>query len=397
MKLYQININANSGSHGRIAEEIGQLVISKGWESYIAYGRWSNPSKSNLFRIGNMRDEKWHALNSRIFDNHGLLSKRSTRRLVEHISQVKPDIIHLHNIHGYYLNYPILFEYLSTINTPVVWTLHDCWSFTGHCAFFTYNQCDGYLSGCKKCRFLKTYPKSVLFNHSSENFDLKKKYFNSLNNLTLVPVSNWLFELTRRSMLGGNNIQMIHNGIDLQVFKPIEDEITTIPFDKKVVLGVSFDWDERKGLGDFVTMRKLLPDDYIIILVGLNKTQISKLPSGIIGIERTQSTLELAKYYSRANVFANPTYEDNFPTTNIESLACGTPVVTYETGGSPEAIDAKTGAVVKYGDVNEFCRRLQMVCEKKDEMSSFCRERAEQLYNKNDRYNDYFNLYQSLL
>lgn len=395
--LYQINITANQASHGRIAEEIGLLAMSKGWDSYIAYGRWANPSMSHLYHIGNMWDERWHGLQSRLFDNHGLSSKWATRKLIKNIEEVKPDVIHLHNIHGYYLNYPLLFDYLSITNIPVVWTLHDCWSFTGHCAFFTYCQCNKWRNNCDGCAFKSTYPKALLWSNSKRNFDLKNKYFNSIENLTIVPVSEWLSNLVAYSFLRDHHRKMIHNGIDLNVFQKKDSSIHFVPEEKKVVLGVSFDWDERKGLQDFVKLRDFLSDDYIVILIGLSKKQIKSLPKGIIGIERTQNINELVLYYSRADVFANPTYEDNFPTTNIEALACGTPVVTYNTGGSPEAIDENTGVVVPYGDIDAFYEAIIYVASNKIKMSDYCRKRAEFFFNKSDRYQDYIDLYYFLL
>lgn len=400
-KLLQINITANWGSHGRIAEEIGQLAMQNGWESYIAYGRWANPSKSHLIKIGCMWDERWHGVQSRLLDNHGLASKRATKQLISAIKEIKPDLIHLHNIHGYYLNYPLLFDYLSHAEIPVVWTLHDCWSMTGHCAYFTYAKCEKWKTECSNCENLDSYPISYIIDNSRSNYAKKKKYFNIIRNLTLVPVSDWLFGIVTQSLLKKNTVKVIHNGVDVEIFKPLGRG--TLPKGllngKKIVLGVSSKWEKRKGLEDFIKLRNLLSNDYQIVIIGLSEGQKKKMPDGVDGICRTDNIEELVRYYSSADVFINPTYEDNFPTTNIEALACGTPVITYRTGGSPEAIDENTGMVVEVGDINGLVAGIKKLClsDHKEETRRLCRERAVKYFNKNDRYREYLDLYQSLL
>jgi glycosyltransferase involved in cell wall biosynthesis len=287
-----------------------------------------------------------HGLQTRIFDNHGMASKIATKKLIKQIKQINPNIIHLHNIHGYYLNYAILFEYLNELNIPIVWTLHDCWSITGHCTYFSFVGCNKWKSECYSCPQKKSYPTSWFIDRSKENFRLKKKHFTSLSNMTIVPVSNWLSDLIKESYLHKYPIRTIHNGIDLSVFKPSDSEKFKSMYNiqnKFILLGVANKWELRKGLKDFVELSNLLDSDYKIVLVGLSRKQIEQLPDNILGIERTESVEGLAEIYSAGDVFLNPTYEDNFPTTNLEALACGTPVITYETGGSPEAIDESTG------------------------------------------------------
>lgn len=397
MKLLQINITANWGSHGRIAEEIGQLVIKQGWESYIAYGRTAIPSQSHLIRIGSMMDERLHGFQSRLLDNHGLCSVRATMKFIKQIDQIKPDIIHLHNIHGYYLNYPILFDYLSKLDTPVVWTLHDCWSMTGHCAFFTYANCNRWKTGCHHCQNLHTYPKSFFVDRSKENYLLKQHCFTSVKNLTIVPVSQWLADIVSDSFLSKHPVKMIHNGVDLNKFRVLEKKRPSS--EKRTLLGVSSVWEQRKGLGDFVKLRNLLDDSYDIILIGLTKKQIDSLPAGIKGITRTNDVDELVQYYNQADFFVNPTYEDNFPLTNIEALACGTPVVTYQTGGSPEAIDDHTGLVIEYGNVCALAEGIRMLSHDANmlERRLHCRQRAEMLFNKDNSYQQYICLYSKLV
>lgn len=397
-RLLQINVSANWGSHGRIAEDIGQLAITKGWDSYIAYGRMANPSNSHLIKIGNKCDIVWHGIGSRLSDNHGLASRGATCKLVNVIQSIQPDVIHLHNVHGYYLNYPTLFDFLVQYNRPVVWTLHDCWSFTGHCAYFTYTKCDKWKTGCFDCPNKNNYPASYLLDRSRRNYKLKKEYFNSLNKLTLVPVSEWLYDLLSESFLSDIPRKCIHNGIDLDIFKRNNDLQSICP-NQKVVLGVCSVWDFRKGLKDFIELRHWLSENYIIVLIGLTKQQIKELPDGIVGIERTNDVQELAAYYSRADVFVNPTYEDNFPTTNLEALGCGTPVITYKTGGSPEAINQKTGIAIECGDIIALSDAIKRICNSdcRHILRRDCRERAERCFDKVKCYQEYFKLYDSLI
>ena len=396
MKLLQINVTANWGSTGKIAEDIGKVAIREGWQSWIAYGRGNPKSESNLIRIGNDFNMRLHGIQSRLFDNHGLASKNATRQFISQIKEISPDIIHLHNIHGYYLNYPILFDYLKTWGGPVVWTLHDCWPFTGHCAYYDYAKCNKWQTECHECPQLKSYPASLWKDRSKINFVAKKKSFLSCPNLTLVPVSDWLKGELSRSFLCGYNAVTIHNGIDVNVFHPVLHP--TFDADKKIVMGVASVWDKRKGLDEFIRLRKILSNDYEIVLVGLSENQIASLPDGINGIRRTESVEQLVSLYNRANVFVNPTLEDNFPTTNLEALACGTPVITYNTGGSPEAIDANTGAIVAYQDVYGLAKEIKIMCNSHfSRVSEKCRHRAISLYDKDIVFKMYLGLYNNLI
>lgn len=399
--LLQINSVVNTGSTGRIAEEIGQTAIATGWKSYIAYGRNDRPSQSELIKIGNDWDIKMHGFQTRFFDRHGLGSKSATQELIGKIKEISPDIIHLHNIHGYYVNIEILFNYLQKINIPVVWTFHDCWPLTGHCAHFTFVGCEKWKTQCYNCPQKKNYPSSWVVDRSEKNYNLKKELFTSLPNLTLVPVSNWLSEILKESYLQHYPLNVIHNGINTEVFKPSSDKVFRIKYsleNKFILLGVATSWGLKKGLYDFIELSKLLKTDYQIVLVGLSRKQIEQLPDNILGIERTESVKELAEIYSASDVFVNPTYEDSFPTTNLESLACGTPVITYKTGGSTEAIDELTGIVVEQGNIGKLIDAIKMVKSNgKQSYSEACVNRAHRLYKKEDRYQEYIELYNSLL
>lgn len=397
-KLLIINVTANSGSTGRIAEEIGQTAISNGYDTYFAYGRLARESKCKLIKIGKKLNVRLHGIESRLFDNHGFSSRIATKRFIKEIEKIKPDIINIHNLHGYYINVKILFEYLNKTNIPIVWTFHDCWPFTGHCSYFDRYNCTKWKTECHSCPNKHGYPSSLLLSRAKRNFNKKRKLFSNYKKTTIVTPSNWLSDITKQSFFKGKNIVTINNGTDLTTFKIVNgNKRHSLNLqNKKIVLGVASIWDKRKGFDDFIRLNELLSDDYKIILVGLNKKQIESLPENIIGIERTESVHELAELYSMADVFVNPTYSDNFPTTNIEALACGTPVITYKTGGSPEAIDEMTGVVVEQGNINKLKEAIESVAKDKAMYTERCRERAVNLYNKQDRFNDYINLFNSL-
>jgi len=393
MKILQINTAVNSGSTGRIAEDIGKTLIFRGHESFIAFGRGNQKSNSKLIRIGNKLDFYVHGIISLFTDRHGFGSKRATRKFLKQVDVIKPDAIGLHNIHGYYLNVDILFKYIKEKNIPVLWTFHDCWPFTGHCSYNT--DCDN----CTKCQ--RKYPTSIFLNQSTRNYNDKKLIFNQVKKLQIITPSIWLKDLVHQSFLK-YPVQCVNNGIDLNQFQPSENykklkEKLHLK-NKKIILGVASTWDKRKGLSDFIQLASLLDTNYKIILIGLTSKQIQRLPKNIMGVQRTESIAELANYYSMADVYINPTHKDNFPTTNIEALACGTPVITYNTGGSPESIDDETGKIIKKGDVKGLWHGIQdLALHSQEHYAKVCRNRALQLFNKEDRYLDYLRLYETLL
>jgi len=393
-KLLQINITANWGSTGKIAESIGLASMDAGWESYIAYGRWCNPSKSHLIKIGGRFDMYFHFAEQRIRDNEGLCSRGATRKLIAQIEEIRPDIVQLHNIHDHYLNYRILFEYLNKTDIKVVWTFHDCWAFTGHCFHFVTKDCMRWQTGCHDCPMKNVLPKTFLDN-SNEHYELKKQLFGGNKNLTIVPCSDWMAGFVKQSFLKDKRIEVIKNGVDLKVFKPAVNDNANHNFG---ILAVSSVWNEDKGLSDIYKLREMLPENYWITIVGLTRKQVEALPSGIVGIERTQNVQELVKLYSDANILINPTYADTFPTVNLEALACGTPVVTYKTGGSPEAIDDKTGIVVEQGDIEAMADAIKAICEDDEtQYAMACRKRAEECFDKEANYEKYIRLYEGLL
>ena len=328
---------------------------------------------------------------------HGFGSTLATYRFIQKIKKIKPDIIHLHNLHGYYLNISVLFKYLSKANIPIVWTLHDCWSFTGHCTHFESKGCYKWRTECGYCPLLMLQYKSRLVDRSKRNFLIKKNLYSNIKNMTIVPVSNWLGNLANESILNKHRIMVINNGIDLDLFKPTVSNVRErlgIRKDKKMILGVVA--SGFKGKKEFIALSK--DANYQIVLVGIRKNWMVDVPDNIICIPRTNSQKELAEYYSAADVFVNPTEDDTFPTTNIESIACGTPVVTYNAGGSPEILDEHTGIVVNRDDINALHKAIDAVLANgKQYYLSACRNRAVNNYNKNERFRDYLDLYSELL
>jgi putative colanic acid biosynthesis glycosyltransferase len=399
--LLQINSVVNYKSTGRIVEEIGQTAIASGWESYIAYGRNERPSSSNLIKIGTDKDVKLHGLQTRLFDRHGLSSRKATSDFIKQIDNIKPDIVHLHNIHGYYINIEVLFHYLKNANVPVVWTFHDCWPITGHCSYFSYVGCEKWKSQCFECPQKSGYPASYFIDSSKKNYILKKELFNSLPNLTLVPVSQWLSGVLKESFLQNYPIRVINNGINTEVFKPSLSSDFRNKYgleDKFIMIGVATSWGERKGLKDYIELSKILESEFQIVLVGLNKKQIEQLPNNILGIERTDNVGELADIYSSADLVLNLSYEETFGLTTVEGFACGTPGIVYNATASPELIDVSTGIVVEQGNINKLVDAIYSIKKKgKEYYSEACVNRAYRLYKKEDRYKEYIDLYESLL
>ena len=381
-------------STGKITQQIGEAAINHGWESWIAYSSREPlmPSRSHIIKVGSIVDPYFHYAESKLFDREGLSSRRATMKLVEKIQEINPDIIQFHNIHDHWLNYRILFEYLNSTDIKVVWTFHDCWAFTGHCFHFVTKDCQKWKTECHDCPLQREYPKTLL-DRSRKNFELKKRLFTSNPNLTIVGCSNWMADLVHMSFLKDKRIEVIHNGIDLNVFKPSGSKPNDGTFR---VLAVSNVWNKEKGYYDILKLREHLPTDFEIIIVGLTADQLKELPKGIKGIQRTQNVQEMVDLYSSSNVLINPTYADTFPTINIEALACGTPVITYKTGGSPEIIDEKTGIVVEQGNSDALTKAITSLRENPLNTEE-CRMRAEVLFNKEERFREYIKLYEQLL
>lgn len=353
MKIVQINTFSNK-STGAIMNKIHKYLLNNGNESYIVWGRGRKAENNHELFLDDSIGVYYHVMYTRLTDKTGFASNKSTKKLLDFLDKIKPDIVHLHNIHGYYINIKELFNYLKKNNIKIVWTLHDCWAFTGHCPHFEYIGCEKWQEKCKECPQINIYPKSYVDN-SSWNYSIKKELFNGAN-LNIITPSKWLAKLVKKSFLKDYSVKIINNGINIDIFKDRKNNFRKAHNleNKFIILGVSSDWTERKGIYDFVKLSKKLPKDYIIILVGIKENQRKILTNNMIGIEKTNNQLELSKIYSSADVFFNPTYEDNYPTVNLEAIACGLPVFTYNSGGSIES--AINGIIVK--DVDDFLNKI---------------------------------------
>lgn len=400
-KILQVCVDGNMGSTGRIAETIGKLAISHGWESYIAHGRFKRPSESHIIQIGSRFDVFMHGIQTRLFDRNGLGSRQATLKFVERIKAIRPDLIHLHHLHGYYINIKILFNYLAQESIPVVWTFHDCWSITGHCTHFDFVGCEKWKSECNNCPQIKEYPASIFVDRSKKNFYLKKTLFTSVKNLTIVSVSNWLNNIVGVSFLEHKSRLVIYNGIDIDLFSPKSDKSIRLKYqleNKFMIFGVARPWNKRKGLNDFIALSKKIKGDTIIVLVGLNDNQINTLPKNIIGLPGTENQSELSNFYDSADLYMNLSVQETFGLTTAEALACGTPAVVYNATACPEIIDEYTGIVVRKNDINGLLDSIETI--KKNGKASYsiaCRERAVKLFNKNDRFMEYISLYEKML
>lgn len=378
MKIVQINTFSNK-STGTIMMNIHKELLNEGYDSYVIWGRGRKPKNSREIYMNDSLGVKIHALMTRITDKTGFYSKTSTLKLINKLDEIKPDVVHLHNVHGYYINIEILFNYLKANNIKVIWTLHDCWSFTGHCPHFDYIKCDKWKEQCYDCPQIKCYPKSFVDN-SKWNYITKKELFCNLN-MTIVTPCLWLSKLIKESFLKQYNVIVINNGIDRSIFKETKSDFKNKYNlnNKKIILGVASDWTEQKGFNDFIELSKIIDNNTMIVMVGLNNKQLKKLPNNIIGIKRTENVEQLTEIYSSADVYFNPTYADTFPTTNLEALACNTPVITYNTGGSPESVK-NNGYIIEKGNYKKVIDILKNIDVKVQYKDIFTKENMIKKY-----------------
>lgn len=363
MRYLFINVVAGSGSTGKIASEQCRQLIKEGHQCVLAYGRWkANCDDIETYKIGTSFDYRIHGLYTRLFDQHGFGSKRATRKFLQWVDTYNPEVIWIHNIHGYYINIEMLFEYLKKNDKKVYWTLHDCWSFTGHCAYFTYVRCDRWKTGCHGCPQKNSYPQSLCADSSRINYEKKRNIFCGVKDMTLITPSQWLADLAKESFLKEYPVEVVKNQINKEIFKPTPSDFRRKHGidDKIILLGVASTWDARKGLKDYIELSKMLSDKYIIILVGLSKKQLKSLPSNILGLPKTESAIQLAEIYTAADVFVNCSYEENYPTVNLEAQACGTPVIAYDVGGTKETIRISelNNSLVSSGNVADVYRNI---------------------------------------
>ena len=389
MKILIINVCCGTGSTGRICTDLADMLIEQGHECKIAYGRDDVPEKYRdiAVKIGSSFSIYCNALKARLFDNEGFNATKATKKFIKWVEKYDPDVIHLHNLHGYYLNVKVLFDYLRTCGKKIVWTLHDCWAFTGHCTHFQSPHCDSWKTECGRCVRMNDYPKA-LTDRSKRNFLLKKELFTGIPNLTIVTPSKWLAELVKQSFLNEYPVRVINNGIDLTVFKPTKSDFREKYglIGKKIILGVASVWDARKGLNDFIKLADLIDSDTRIVLVGVNKKQKKHLPKNIVAIEKTNNAKELAEIYTAADVFFNPSVEETFGMTAVEAMACGTYTIVYDHTAVAEIIPVGYGEVVKSGNAEAVALKINTI-------KRILFKEKFQYYNKKEKSFCYMNLY----
>ena len=393
MKIVQINATCGVGSTGKICVGISQLLEENNIENYIFYSSKSNRYKNGV-SFSNDIYIKLQALKSKVLGNCGFNSHIATKKMITELERIKPHIVHLHNLHGHDCNLEMLFSYFKEKRIKLVWTFHDCWAFTAYCPHFTMVKCNKWMSNCSQCVQRREY--SFFFDKSVEMFQKKKELFQGLD-LTIVTPSKWLADLVKQSFLTEYSVKVINNGIDLDTFKVYSSGFRkkyNIE-DKKVILGVSFGWSINKGIDVFIKLSRKLSDNYRIVLIGTDDKTNLQLPDNILSIHRTNNQQELAEIYSAADVFVNPTREENYPTVNMEALACGVPVVTFRTGGSSEMLDETCGSVVECDDIDALEKEIIRICTDKPYSKENCIRKSKE-FDKNERFKEYLKLYESI-
>lgn len=399
MKVLQINVTYKYGSTGRIVADIDTILKRSGHSSYVTYGRNYVSNDSNIMQIGSKFGQAVHGMLSRMFDMHGFGSYIDTLSIIKKIKRINPDIIHMHNLHGYYLHIGLLFQYLKSFQGQIIWTLHDPWAFTGHCAYFEQVGCMKWTNGCNKCPQKKEYPKSLVIDRSKQNYQKKKELFTSVTNITFTTASMYLANNLSLSYLKNYPCVVISNGVDTSIFKPMDvDYFKTIHEQgEKVILGVASIWEKRKGIVILGKLSKALKGIARVVIVGSTKNVTNYVTEDLILVPRTSNMEELASIYSSSDLFVNPTYEDTFPMTNLEALATGTPVITFNTGGSVECIVDGVGEVV---DKHDFLHLVTVVksylAKEKSVYKDKCVTHAKALYDKQKIILRYLNLYNSV-
>lgn len=400
MRIVQIN-GGVFGSTGRIMFGIAEIARESGHEvlccSPVTSTNKDREPEFEYYKIGRYNTRRADVLCDTVTGLHGSFALIATRRLLRETERFSPDLIHLHTIHGGFVNLNMLFTYLKDKDIPVIWTLHDCWSFTGGCPHFEAQNCNKWMSGCRSCPLYREYPASI-YDNSALMYRKKKTLFTGLKRLCLVTPSAWLKSMVEKSYLKNYPVKVIPNGIDLSLFRPTGSSFRKDHKigDRVVLLGVAFGWSDKKGLDVFIRLARLLPDSYRIVLAGTDEAVDKLLPENIISIHRTRDAEELAQIYSAADLFVNPTREDTFPTVNIEALACGTPVLTFDTGGSPEIIDASCGMTVANNDFDDLAEKIKYICELKPYTQDACLKRAA-VFDESKRLRSYTELYEELL
>lgn len=398
-KILLINAVCGIGSTGRIVADLWKTLKNNGYEAKVAFGVGKGffVDEQDQFKFNNKLGYYWHNALSRITDRAGFYSSIPTLILLHFIDRYKPDLIHLHNLHGYYINIRLLFNYIKRHNIPIVWTLHDCWAFTGHCTHFDYIGCYRWKTNCFSCPQRIEYPQSLVLDRSSRNFVQKKKLLTSLDKMSIVTPSVWLANCVKQSFLSKYDVTSIPNGIDVTIFHPVKSDIRqrlSIPNNKKIILTVANVWNEKKGFSDVIRLSRILPvNEYQVVMVGVTKPQLSLLPHSIIGIERTENINELVELYSAADIFFNPSKEETMGMVTIEALACGTPAIVYDRTAVPEAVDMNTGIIINSDNLFE----IQRIIERFKFDAKACQQRVEESFSEDNMSARYIATYQRMI
>lgn len=397
-KIVEIN-GINYGSTGNIAINIATEAKKQGFDMYLFF-RNSRIGKKRLGEnqelIGTWLDKVISERLCYITGLNGYFNILNTHLLIRRLNEIKPDLIHLHSLCDSFVNINMLFKYIIKNDIPVVWTLHDSWPFTGRCA---QNRCLKWQEGCGNCPHKDYYPGTLIFDNSKKVLEKRTKLYEQLKNLTIVTPSKWLGELARLSHFKDKYpIKVINNGINLDIFKPVESNFRKKYNleDKYIVLALAYYWDHSKGLDIIIEYAKRLPEKYQIVLVGTNNELDKILPNNIISIHRTNTQQELVEIYSASDVFINPTRDENYPTVNMEAIACGLPVITFDTGGSSEMISDKTGISVKMNDVDAMEKEIIRICQTKPYSKHDCLKHAKS-FDMQEKFKEYVELYKTIL
>ncbi len=401
MKILQINSVCGFGSTGRTTEELAKYLSNNGHESYVAYAH-GDTSYPKSKKYGAWLEKKYHALHFRLFGQQGLASQYGTIQLTNYINKIKPDVVHLRNLHGNHINFPILFSFLSLRNYPIVWTLHDCWAFTGVCFHYTAIDCFKWKSECNSvCPKYKAWLPNFGKDRVKDIFDLKKQYFTSINKMYVVPVSKWLEKEVKQSYLAKYPIKCIYNWVDNTKFKPINENISLkyeIPKNKDIVLGVSAKWKQSSSkYKDAMDLHKRLPSDFVLVMIGALERGTS-FPESVVHIPYLNNTIDLAKIYSNVMVYVHLSVEDTFGKVVIEAMACGTPVIVYNSTALPELIGEDCGNIVESHDIDELLKIISKIkIHGKLHYSKKCIARVAKNFNSELNMNKYLELYKTLI
>ena len=398
MKVFEINTVCGTGSTGRIAVDLAKMLEEHGDLCCIAFSRGSAPKDVDTYLFGNKAEIYWHGIMTRITDRHGMYSKGATRQLIEKIKEYKPDLIHLHNVHGYYLNIELLFDFLKDYGKPVVWTLHDCWTYTGHCSHYTCVECNKWQSECYSCPLKGDYPGSLILDNSTANYRTKKKLFTAVSNMHLVTPSEWLKQEVEKSFFKDIPCTAIPNGIEIEKFTYTESNLREKLGlqNKKVILGVANVWTKQKGFEDFIQLSQILDESYKLVMIGVDEKRKKLLPSNILALERTKNIEELIEYYSMSDIYFNSSIEETMGMTTGEAICCGVPVVAYRSTAIPESVGEGCGIVLEPHDTEGVARAFEQILAEKEKYHAACMAYRSR-FDKKIANAAYYKLYQSML